>query len=209
MSDGESRRGAVSDAIRAQRLVAIIRTSSAQEAREAARVLLSCGVGLIEVALTTPDALEVVRELVDVVPDDVHLGVGTAITVDDVRASARAGASFVVSPSTDPAMIRAAHDADLFALPGATTPTEIVAAVAAGADMVKLFPASLWGVRSFRHLRGPLPHVEFVPSGGVAIDDVPKWLAAGAVAVGVGSALTAGTEQDVCDRVTRLRSREG
>ncbi len=209
MSDAETRRGAVAEAIRAQRLVAIVRTSSPQQAREAAGVLVLCGVDLIEVALTTPDALEVVRELVDEVAGSVHIGVGTAVTVEDVRASARAGASFVVSPCTDRAAIRAAHDADMFALPGAATPTEIVTAVAAGADMVKLFPASLWGIGSFRHLRAPLPHVELVPSGGVAIDDVSDWLAAGAVAVGVGSALTAGTEQDVRDRVTKLLARDG
>lgn len=206
MSGAESRRTAVASAIRRERLVAIIRSDSARRARDAAEVLLASGIAILEIALTTPGALVLVRELVDEVPEGVHVGVGTAVTAWDVRESARAGASFAVSPTTDVKAVRAAHDADMFSLPGAATPTEIVTAVSVGADMVKLFPASLWGLESFRHLRAPLPDVELVPSGGIAIHEVPDWLAAGAVAVGVGSSLTAGSEQDVKDRVRRLRN---
>lgn len=209
MSGVDGRRAAVVQAIRRQRLVAVVRSASSQEARNAAQVLLSCGITVVEITLTTPDALQVVRELVEGASEGVYIGVGTALTVEDVRASEQAGASFAVSPSTDAAAIRAARDADMVSMPGAATPTEIVTAVSAGADLVKLFPASLWGIDSFRHLRAPLPEVGFVPSGGVAVEDVPRWLAAGAVAVGIGSWLTVGSEHDVRDRVTRLLARPG
>lgn len=174
--------------LRQARLVAIVRGRDARAAVRAVCALAEEGVELIEVSLNTADALDVIRRAAPELAPGVLLGAGTVLRADDVRRARDAGARWIVTPALARS-VPAAVEERLPVLAGALSPTEVVGAVDAGADAVKLFPASLGGPRYLRALRDPLPDVPFVPVGGVGADDVADWLAAGAVAVGVGSPL--------------------
>lgn len=176
--------------IRSQGVVAIVRTPTPEEAAAAVATLLGAGLRAIEVSLVTPQAIDVVRDAIRDAPADAVIGVGTVLTLDDLRAAANAGAGFVVSPSFDARVVQDAAATGILALPGVATPTEAVDAVAAGAVAVKLFPASLWRPDVLREVRAALPWLETVPTGGVTPSSAPEWIRAGALAVGVGSALT-------------------
>jgi 2-dehydro-3-deoxyphosphogluconate aldolase/(4S)-4-hydroxy-2-oxoglutarate aldolase len=188
------------DALTTHRLVAIVRGA---EARAAVRVLFESGIRLVEVSLTSPDALEVIAELASEVPEDGWLGVGTIRTPADVEGSLAAGATFAVSPATTVA-VQASVSAGLPILAGVLTPTEVEAALGYGADAVKLFPASLGGVDHLKALRAPFPDVPFVPVGGVGVAEAVAYLEAGAVAVGVGSPLLGGDLTGLPDRAKRF-----
>jgi 2-dehydro-3-deoxyphosphogluconate aldolase / (4S)-4-hydroxy-2-oxoglutarate aldolase len=178
------------DVIRAQGIVAIVRAASADAAAGAVDTLVAAGLRAVEVSLVTPDALEVVRAAAAHAPDGVAIGVGTVLRPSEVEASLLAGARFLVSPSFDPRVVAAAVDAGLDILPGVATPTEAVNAINAGAQAVKLFPASLWSPGVLREVRAALPRLQTVPTGGITPESAPDWIRAGAVAVGMGSALT-------------------
>lgn len=178
------------DVIRDQGVVAIVRTSTPDEAAAAVSTLLGAGLRAIEVSLVTPQALDVVRDAAARAPADAVIGVGTVLTIEQLLASAEVGARFVVSPSFDRRVVSEAAARGILSLPGVATPTEAVDAVAAGAPAVKLFPASLWRPEVLREMRSALPWLETVPTGGVTPASAPEWIRAGALAVGVGSALT-------------------
>lgn len=169
-------------------VMAIVRGRDAGAARATALTLFVEGIRFVEVALTTPSALEVLEAVRAEAGPDVRLGAGTVLTPDDVDAAVAAGADFLVTPAVAPS-VRAAAERGIPCAAGALTPTEAVAARAAGAAVVKLFPASLGGPAYLRALREPLPDVPFMAVGGVGIDAAPDYLAAGALAVGVGGPL--------------------
>ncbi|GAA5116554.1 bifunctional 4-hydroxy-2-oxoglutarate aldolase/2-dehydro-3-deoxy-phosphogluconate aldolase [Pseudonocardia adelaidensis] len=171
------------------RVVAILRAENADRAEAVVDVLVEAGVRSLELTLTTKGALDVVERLAARVPAEVEVGVGTVLTAADVDRSVAAGARFVVSPSVEPEVIAAALRHRIASYPGAFTPTEIAAAWKAGASAVKLFPAGQLGPGYLEDVRAPLPDVPVVPTGGVDIASVAGWLAAGAVAVGMGSPL--------------------
>lgn len=175
-------------ALRERRVLGIVRGHDPDAARRSLAVLVDAGITVVEVSLTTADALEIIawgrREL----PDAALLGVGTVLEPDDARRAVDAGAQFAVSPGVG-AGIEQAAALGLPTLPGALTPSEVVAAHALGAAAVKVFPAMLGGPAYLRALRDPLPHIPLMAVGGVGIDDIPRYLEAGAVAVGVGSPL--------------------
>jgi 2-dehydro-3-deoxyphosphogluconate aldolase / (4S)-4-hydroxy-2-oxoglutarate aldolase len=179
----------ISEAVATTRVVAILRAENASRAEAVVDVLLENGIRSLELTLTTQGALGVVERLAARVPDGTDLGVGTVLTADDVDRAADAGARFVVSPSVDPAVIEAANRHGIASYPGAFTPTEIHAAWTAGASAVKLFPAGSLGPEYLKAVRAPLPDIPLVPTGGVAVEAVGAWLAAGATAVGLGSPL--------------------
>ena len=187
-------------ALTTHRLVAIVR---GDEARAAVRVLFESGIRLVEVSLTSPDALEVISDLASEVPEDGWLGVGTIRTPGDVDDALAAGATFAVSPATTDA-VRASVTAGLPILAGVLTPTEVETALGHGADAAKLFPASLGGVDYLKALRAPFPDVPFVPVGGVGVAEAVAYLAAGAVAVGVGSPLLGNDLTGLADRAKRF-----
>lgn len=195
------------DAILEQRLIAIIRTSRPREAERCGDMLIELGLWAIEISLVTPDALGVVRRLVNRAPDSVHIGVGTTLTADDAAAAADAGASFVVSPTLDTETVARSTQLGLCSCPGVATPTEALTAVRAGADLCKLFPASVWSPGSLRDWLTAMPDVRVVPTGGIALSDAPDWIAAGGAAVGLGSALTRGDPADHSARISDLLTR--
>ncbi|GAB1818736.1 bifunctional 4-hydroxy-2-oxoglutarate aldolase/2-dehydro-3-deoxy-phosphogluconate aldolase [Herbidospora sp. RD11066] len=191
------------------RLLAIVRGPDPGAALRTVVTLAEEGVRLIEVSLVTAGALEVIREARAALGPDAFLGAGTVVTGDDARPAAEAGASFLVTPAVSEG-VAAGRALGLPVLAGALTPTEVVAARAFGATAIKLFPASLGGVRHLRALRDPFPDVPFVPVGGVGVAEAVEYLAAGAVAVGVGSplvgdAVTGGDLDGLRARVRRLR----
>ncbi|GIH25864.1 aldolase [Acrocarpospora phusangensis] len=172
----------------AHRLLAIVRGPDADAALRTVLALVEEGVELVEVSLVTGGALSVIREARAVLGDGANLGAGTVVSGDDARAAAEAGASFLVTPAVS-AAVAVGRELGLPVLAGALTPTEVVGALDAGATAIKLFPASLGGVRHLRALRDPFPDVPFVPVGGVGVAEAVDYLGAGAVAVGVGSPL--------------------
>lgn len=152
---------------------------------DACRAAVRGGLSVLEITLTTPGALDAIATLAR--DQNVIAGGGTVLTREDARAVADAGGRFALSPVFDPNVVEEAHRLGLLAVPGTSTPTEILAAHRSGARMVKVFPAAaLGGAAYLRAVRGPLPHIPLVPTNGITSDTVAEYFAAGAVAVGVG-----------------------
>ncbi|MFN0087904.1 MAG: bifunctional 4-hydroxy-2-oxoglutarate aldolase/2-dehydro-3-deoxy-phosphogluconate aldolase [Blastocatellia bacterium] len=190
------------------RVIAIIRGDYGERIEEIAEAVLDAGVTALEVTFNSPNVIESIARLSASLGSRMAIGAGTALTVAEVAAAERAGARFIVSPNMNPEVIRAARERDLVSLPGCFTPTEIVAAIDAGADAAKLFPASALGAGFLRALRGPLPAVRVVPTGGVTPETARAWFDAGAWAVGVGSELIS-KDALAPGGIERLRQRAG
>ena len=178
----------VAERLRASKLIAIVRGSDPQAALQTVLTIADEGIELIEVSLTTADATGILRRARDLLDDSTALGAGTVVSRDDASRAADAGAEFIVTPALGPGIAEARSRA-LPVIAGALTPSEIVEATNQGATAIKLFPASLGGVAYLRALRDPFPAVPFVPVGGVDADLARQYLAAGAIAVGIGSPL--------------------
>lgn len=185
-------------------LVAILRAESAAGFVETTRSLASCGVTCIEFTLTSAGAIQALREASTVLPDAVALGAGTVLDADAAEAALDAGASFLVSPTVCPDVIDVGARRGAATYPGALTPTEVLTAWRSGAAAVKVFPAALGGPAYIRDLRAPLPDIPLIPTGGVTPETAAGYLTAGAVAVGIGSALTAQDDQVVTDMLHTL-----
>jgi 2-dehydro-3-deoxyphosphogluconate aldolase/(4S)-4-hydroxy-2-oxoglutarate aldolase len=175
----------------AERIVAILRCSSAAQALNAAKALLAQGIRIIEVSLNTPGAIEAVAELSGYSSDmpGTVIGAGTVLDAKTVEQVAKAGARFFVSPAFDADAVAAANALGLAAVPGCLTPTEMLRAHQAGAAAVKVFPATLWTPEGLRNVARAMPFLRLIPTGGVGVDEAPEWLAAGAAGLGIGSAL--------------------
>jgi 2-dehydro-3-deoxyphosphogluconate aldolase/(4S)-4-hydroxy-2-oxoglutarate aldolase len=182
-------RSTVVSAIEAMKVVAVIRLRDAGKLRAVVDALAAGGVRALEVTMTVPNAIGLIREIAGALPAGFLLGAGTVTDAETARAVIDAGAQFVVSPVFRADVLRACRERDVAALPGCFSPTEILAAHDAGADIVKVFPATMLGPQFIRDVRAPLPHVKLMPTGGVTIDNAGEWIRAGAVAVGIGSAL--------------------
>lgn len=169
-----------------ERLVAVIRAGGAQQAIRAGRALAAGGVRALEVAFTTPDAASAIAELSGF--EDLFVGAGTVLSADQAQAAVEAGAQFLISPALVEDVLEVGEETGVLTIPAALTPTEVVAA-STRAEAVKLFPASLGGPAYLKALRGPLPDVKLIPTGGVDAGNVGEWLAAGAYALGAGGDL--------------------
>jgi len=170
-------------------LVAIIRAPSSEKIVRIARALLDGGIDVIEVTFTVPGALEVLQEVDEELGNEILLGAGTILDTETARAAILAGAQFIVTPTVNLDVIQLCRRYDKLCLPGAYTPTEILTAWEAGGDIIKVFPADIGGPAYLKALRGPLPQVPLMPTGGVNLDTLRDFLAAGACAVGLGGAL--------------------
>jgi 2-dehydro-3-deoxyphosphogluconate aldolase/(4S)-4-hydroxy-2-oxoglutarate aldolase len=182
-------RAATVRAIEQYGIVAVIRLKDPARVRGVVDALAAGGVRVLEVTMTVPRAVDLIRELAPTMPDGFLLGAGTVTDAATARAVIDAGAAFIVGPVFRPEVIAACHDRDVPAIPGCFSPTEILAAHEAGADIVKVFPATALGPTFVRDVRAPLPQVKLMPTGGVTIENAGEWIRAGAAAVGVGSAL--------------------
>lgn len=169
-------------------VVAVIRTESSEELIEVAKAIRKGGVRCIEVAMTTPNALDVIGDVVDEI-DDVLIGAGTVLDAETARLAILAGAEYVVSPTTDYDMVEMAHRYGKVVAPGTFTPNEILKAWEAGGDIIKVFPASRLGPEFLSDVKAPLPQVRLMPTGGVSKDNAADFIEAGAEVVCAGSAI--------------------
>lgn len=169
-------------------VVGVIRTESSEELLKVAKALKQGGVNCIEVAMTTPNALGVIEEVSHEL-EDVLVGAGTVLDAETARSAILAGAEYLVSPTVNSNMIRMAKRYGRIVAPGAFTPTEVIEAWEAGADLVKIFPASRLGPKFISDLKAPLPQVSLMPTGGINKDNAVDFIAAGSDVICVGSAL--------------------
>lgn len=170
-------------------IVAVIRAKSPDLLVDVAGALLAGGVDVMEVTFTVPGAVRVLEQVTAKLGDKLLLGAGTVLDTETARIAILAGAEFIVSPSTNVEVIELCRRYGKAVMPGAFTPTEVVQAWQAGADIVKVFPSDIHGAKYLKALRGPLPQVRMMPTGGVALDTAADFLRAGACALGVGSSL--------------------
>jgi 2-dehydro-3-deoxyphosphogluconate aldolase / (4S)-4-hydroxy-2-oxoglutarate aldolase len=201
VTPADLRHGPVADAIRAHRLLAVLRRVEPRAALlELVDELAGAGVRVVEITQdgpSGPDDLAAVRAHLAARGDATYVvGAGTVLQPAQLDAARKAGADFVVAPTLDLALVRAALESEMPVIPGAFSPTEIVAAWAAGATFVKVFPASAVGPAFVRELRGPLPEIGLIPTGGVDATNAAGFLAAGAAAVGIGGALVRATADE-------------
>jgi 2-dehydro-3-deoxyphosphogluconate aldolase/(4S)-4-hydroxy-2-oxoglutarate aldolase len=175
--------------IQATGVVAVIRLDDAGALGDVARALMAGGVRALEVTMTVPRAVELIAELAGSLPPDFVVGAGTVIDAETARRVIGAGARFVVGPVLRLDVIEECHRLEVPVMPGCFSPTEILAAWEAGADIVKVFPATALGPAYFKDIHGPLPQVRLMPTGGVTRENAGDWIKAGAVAIGVGTAL--------------------
>lgn len=195
---------AIFQGILQRRMVAIVRADNPEAALQMAEACILGGITALEVAFTTPDAAQVIRGLRQRHGPEVMLGAGTVLDPETARTAILAGATFIISPSINLDTIRLCQRYQVLSMPGAMTPTEIVTALEAGADIIKIFPAEVFGPSYIKALRAPLPQAPLMPTGGVDIDNLGAWFENGAIAVGIGSSLTGpaakGDYQDVTVR---------
>jgi 2-dehydro-3-deoxyphosphogluconate aldolase/(4S)-4-hydroxy-2-oxoglutarate aldolase len=175
--------------IEATGVVAVIRLKEPGKLRAVVDALLEGGVRALEVTMTVPGAVGLIEQLARTLPPGFQLGAGTVLDPETARHVILAGATFIVAPVLNLATIEMCHRYDVAALPGCFTPTEILTAWQAGADVIKVFPATALGPTFFKDMRGPLPQVKLMPTGGVTLANAGDWIKAGAVAIGVGTAL--------------------
>jgi 2-dehydro-3-deoxyphosphogluconate aldolase/(4S)-4-hydroxy-2-oxoglutarate aldolase len=174
----------------AEALIPVIRVSSAREAIDVADAIKEGGGSFLEITMTVQGAIDVIKELVQKYKDEIIMGAGTILDPETGRAALLAGAQFIVSPTLNLDLIQLAHRYSAVVIPGAMTPTEILTAWNAGADMVKVFPAAqLGGPEYLKAIRGPLPQILLVPTGGVNLQNAGAFIKAGATALGVGGEL--------------------
>jgi 2-dehydro-3-deoxyphosphogluconate aldolase/(4S)-4-hydroxy-2-oxoglutarate aldolase len=189
-------------------VVAVIRASEPEIALRAARILSKGGIDALEITMTVPGGVDVIRQLTD--ETDALIGAGTVLTAEDAERCANAGAQFIVSPACIEEVVRTSRALDLVVMPGAFTPTEVLTAWQWGADFVKVFPAARLGPRYLADLLAPLPNVRLVPTGGITADNAGEYLSAGASLLGLGSwlvnaaSLASEREEEILARAQQL-----
>jgi 2-dehydro-3-deoxyphosphogluconate aldolase/(4S)-4-hydroxy-2-oxoglutarate aldolase len=170
-------------------IVAVVRSPDSQQLVEVVRALADGGVTVAEITMTVPDALTVLRQVRQALGERVLLGAGTILDTETARAALLAGAEYLVAPTLNLEVIRLCQRYSKLVMPGALTPTEILTAWEAGADIVKVFPAEVVGPAFFKAMRGPLPQIRLMPTGGVDLNSAAEFLRAGACCLGLGSQL--------------------
>lgn len=185
----EGSRATIAKGLEDAGVVAVIRIQDPSRLADVVSALVAGGVRALEVTMTVPGAVELIRRTAPTLPPGFLLGAGTVIDADTAHRVIDAGARFLVSPVFRRDVVAAAQERGAAALPGCFSPTEILDAWEAGAEIVKVFPATALGPGYIKDLRAPLPQLKLMPTGGVTVANAGEWIAAGAVAVGVGSAL--------------------
>lgn len=175
--------------IEASGIVAVIRLNDTQKLDAVITALGKGGVKVLEITMTTPGALEIIKDISKNISGEFLIGAGTVLDPETARLAILAGAQFIVGPILNIEMIKMVHRYDKVVIPGAFTPTEIMTAWDAGADIIKVFPATALGPTYFKDILGPLPQVKLTPTGGVSLNNAAEFIMAGACCLGVGSAL--------------------
>lgn len=184
-------------------IVAVVRAESLEKARKIVDACIQGGIDIVEITMTVPGAVNLIEELSsEFSPEEVVIGAGTVLDAPTAAMSFRAGANFIVAPAFCEETVKFCNINQVAVVPGAMTPTEVLAAKKAGADVVKVFPADLFGPKIIKNLKGPLPKAKLLPTGGVNVENVDQWIKAGSFAVGVGGALTAGAKTEDYKKIT-------
>lgn len=184
-------------------IVAVVRASTTEEAVRITDACIEGGVAAIELTFTVPHADKVIEELAKkYTPEQIILGAGTVIDAETARIAMLSGANYIVSPCFDPDMVKMCNRYRMAVMPGVMSVREAVMAMEAGADILKIFPAELFGPKIIKAIKGPIPYAKMMPTGGVSADNVGEWIQAGAVAVGAGGALTGGAKDGDYAKIT-------
>lgn len=186
----------------------MVRSKSHDEAKGVIEAILAGGINVLEITMTTPNAIGLIGECVKKYADKVIVGAGTVVDLETSKRCFDAGVKFIVSPMFDEATVKFCNQNQIVIMPGALTPTEIFNASSKGADVVKVFPiSSMGGVPYLKAVRSVYPNIEIVPTGGVHLENYDEYLNAGAFAVGIGSDLTGGNTQDITRRCQNLTAK--
>lgn len=186
-------------------LVAVVRAENKEKGEKIIDAIVKGGIKFIEITMTVPGAVDIIKELSDKYKDntEIIIGAGTVLDAETARMVILAGAQFVVSPCLNVDMVKLCNRYRIPVMPGIMTVKEAVEALELGVDVLKVFPGNAFGPSIISSFRGPLPQAQFMPTGGVSVDNVDKWFKAGAIAVGTGSNLTAGAKTGDYDLVTK------
>ncbi|MBR4111320.1 MAG: bifunctional 4-hydroxy-2-oxoglutarate aldolase/2-dehydro-3-deoxy-phosphogluconate aldolase [Clostridia bacterium] len=187
-------------------LVAVVRAENKEKGEKVIDAIVKGGINFIEITMTVPGAVDIIKELSEKYKDDknIVIGAGTVLDTETARMVILAGAQFVVSPSLNPDTVKLCNRYRVPVMPGIMTVKEAVEALELGVDILKVFPGNAFGPSIISSFKGPLPQAQFMPTGGVSVDNVDKWFKAGVVAVGTGSNLTAGAKTGDYDAVTKM-----
>ncbi len=184
-------------------IVAVVRASSTEEAMRITDACIEGGVAAIELTFTVPHADKVIEDLAKkYTPEEIILGAGTVIDAETARIAMLSGAQYIVSPCFNAELVKMCNRYRMAVMPGVMSVTEAVQAMEAGADILKIFPAELFGPKVIKAIKGPIPYAKMMPTGGVNADNVGEWIRAGAVAVGAGGALTGGAKDGDYGKIT-------
>lgn len=191
-----------------EKLVAVVRAESKEQGIKIVDAVYRGGIKFLEVTMTVPGAVSIIEELAKVYKGkDVVIGAGTVLDPETARACILAGAQFVVAPNLNVDVVRLCNRYRIPVIPGAVTVNEIIACLEMGVDIIKLFPGNLFSPKSIKDFKAPLPQANFMPTGGVNIENVREWILNGAVAVGIGGNLTAGAKTGDYEAVVREAQR--
>jgi len=169
--------------------VAVIRLKDSTKLKKVIEAISLGGVTVAEITMTVPNAIELIKKITNEVSDEIIIGVGSVLDIQTAKDAIKAGAKYVVSPILKKEIIEVVHEYDAVSMPGCFTPTEIYSAYEYGADVIKVFPADTLGMQFFKGVLAPMPFLKLMPTGGVTLTNAGEWIKAGAVAVGVGTAL--------------------
>lgn len=185
-------------------IVAVVRAENAETAMRITDACIEGGVAAIELTFTVPGAHRVIEELAKrYTPDEIILGAGTVLDPETARIAILSGAQYLVSPYFNLETVKLCNRYRLPCMPGAMTIKEVVEAMEAGADIIKVFPGEAFGPKIIKAIKGPIPHAKMMPTGGVDVNNVGEWIKAGAWAVGAGSSLTAGAKTGEYEKITK------
>lgn len=192
-------------------IIPVVRAANAAEAQQAVQAIHAGGISIVEITMTVPNAAALISQLTREYADKLVVGAGTVLTHEQAVECLDAGAEFLISPGLSVPVIAAARERDKLAIPGALTPTEVMAAMREGARLIKIFPCeSMGGAKYIKSLHGPFPNIDFIPTGGVGISNAAEYFAAGSFALGIGSelvdfkALRRGEAQNISDSCHKL-----
>ena len=185
-------------------IVAVVRAENSEKARRIALACMEGGIDSIEITFTVPGADNVIKALTEEFGDKLIVGAGTVLDSETARIAILAGAKYIVSPAFDAETARLCNRYQIPYMPGCMTITEMITAMEAGADVIKVFPGSAFGPSIIKAIKGPLPQAVLMPTGGVSLANVSEWIRNGCIAVGVGGNLTKGSSEDIANTARKF-----
>ena len=192
--------------LKKEKIVAVIRAENKEQGEKIIDSIVKGGINFIEITMTVPGAIDIIKELSNKYKDnkDIVIGAGTVLDPETARMAILAGAEFVVSPSLNADTVKLCNRYRIPIIPGIMTPKEGIEALELGADVLKVFPGSAFGPSIIKELKGQLPQAQFMPTGGVSVENAAEWIKNGAIAIGTGSNLTAGAKTGDYEKITKI-----